>query len=689
MTISLQDCHYYEQSGIVPVFVMQSPNPFCDVLLTSELPQRDEKSTLRKLEENVREFDLEMIHSSERIILAFMLFGVYIIFSTVTYFYAGTAFLNDIISSEEASDQFWTVCKLPVLNPWDPELMQAIAQSKNKWKKKCWERKSLTKLENGKVFVEPPYTGEYCRARCHRHLNDVENVIGGWQELGENMNCEFVETACWRNNTMVYGRMDSQIIPGKIKPLKKAQTKDSGPKHKYDVYILLLDSVAYSQSRRVLRKTMHYFENDMKAVTFPHINKVGDNSRPNGIALWFGKSVEALDKTLFGGGVTPADWDFPHYCDTYLDDEMSIFKEFGQNGYTTLLGEDWADGVLNWPHCKGFLKKPVNHYMRPFQLATERLGSYVTRNNSRDGSTCREPHHTLLKYLQQFMDAYPDELRKMAWLWMSHLGHDSPVKVEHADPDFLNFLKHNKKKLDNSFVVIMGDHGLRFGEVTKTRVGAIDVNNPLFSISIPSTLRRSSKILENLKENARHLQTHYDIRATLLELARHKAPEDFNIEEEFYDPNEKGTSLLRKPNATLTRSCHNLPIPFEYCMCEYSVIDIDRNTELAKTLGEFLALSINKRLEEKKFDKKCMKMQFKAAQKLTRYREKMNGSYIYTLSVVMDQPSFANFKAKIRDSGNGSMEIVGTINREDSYKRTANCIDVNSYRPLCYCRKHQ
>ncbi|KHJ97898.1 hypothetical protein OESDEN_02124 [Oesophagostomum dentatum] len=75
-------------------------------------------------------------------------------------------------------------------------------------------------------------------------------------------------------------------------------------------------------------------------------------------------------------------------------------------------------------------------------------------------------------------------------------------------------------KLDNSFFIILGDHGLRGGRVTRTQLGSIEVNNPMFAISIPKKLRRSTTILATLRENANRLQTTFDIRATLLDILK-------------------------------------------------------------------------------------------------------------------------------------------------------------------------
>ncbi|VDK60216.1 unnamed protein product [Cylicostephanus goldi] len=143
----------------------------------------------------------------------------------------------------------------------------------------------------------------------------------------------------------------------------KTETVDvNGTLH--SVYVILLDSTAHTQGIRNLPQTMHFFENSMQAVTFPHINKVGLNSRPNGVALWFGKRLEAVNRKLFGLPDIPPDWTHEHYCKTFLDNETSLFKEYSDRGYKTLLAEDWMKGTLNWPNCWGFNKQPTDHYMR-------------------------------------------------------------------------------------------------------------------------------------------------------------------------------------------------------------------------------------------------------------------------------------------------------------------------------------
>lgn len=50
-----------------------------------------------------------------------------------------------------------------------------------------------------------------------------------------------------------------------------------------------------------------------------------------------------------------------------------VLSEFTEKrGYVSMMAEDWARGVFNYPNCYGFEMPPTTHYMRPFQLQYDR-----------------------------------------------------------------------------------------------------------------------------------------------------------------------------------------------------------------------------------------------------------------------------------------------------------------------------
>lgn len=73
--------------------------------------------------------------------------------------------------------------------------------------------------------------------------------------------------------------------------------------------------------------------------------------------------------------------DLDAMSDVYLDDEPFVGFEYRRHGYRTMMSEDWALGVFNWPSARGFARTPVDHYLRPFQLRIE-AGVYPQTNNA-------------------------------------------------------------------------------------------------------------------------------------------------------------------------------------------------------------------------------------------------------------------------------------------------------------------
>uniref|UniRef100_A0A914CD52 Uncharacterized protein n=1 Tax=Acrobeloides nanus TaxID=290746 RepID=A0A914CD52_9BILA len=98
-------------------------------------------------------------------------------------------------------------------------------------------------------------------------------------------------------------------------------------------------------------RTVYYLREKYGAVPFQYLNKVGMNSRPNGMAILLGKSY--------------FDYGYGKHCQAPFDNEWFIGFEYQERGYKTLMSEDWALGVFNYPNCVGFKNiTPTDHYMR-------------------------------------------------------------------------------------------------------------------------------------------------------------------------------------------------------------------------------------------------------------------------------------------------------------------------------------
>ncbi|CAI5455724.1 unnamed protein product [Caenorhabditis angaria] len=601
-----------------------------------------------------------------------------------------TTFGVNIQKLPENESNFWNICHLPKYDIWDEEIIQYFDPDTNPLKKCDSKFHRMTELRDSQwsiIETEENFKNNKttnCRARCHTRKSERENFIGNWSYVPGPVNCEVLETVCSNKRGIdFYGWLHSQIVETPLEPPKYSTT---GMKQ-YDVVVILIDSLSHTQAVRSLPRTLSYFKNHMEGVVFPYMNKVGENSRPNGVALWFGKSMEKVDRSLFEEPTIDRDWKHSYFCKTFKDNETFLFKEFHDYGYKTMLGEDWSEGTMNWPNCVGFEKQPTDHYMRPFQNAYERKGTDVTKKHLSNKS-CREYHHTLLDYLEQFNNAYTSDVKKFSWIWVTVLGHSNENGVVHADKDFHTYLMKNRQKLDNSFVFILGDHGLRFGKVTETKLGSLERNNPITAISIPKELRGSTDLLQIMRENAKKLQTHYDTRATMLDILKYQSKAHFMDTEPIEILNEKGHSLIRRqPNNP--RSCRTLPIPLEYCICQFNKTEEDRNSTISEIIGRKVIEAVNLELKDGGFDDDCIEMVYAETLSLKRFEHTFHGAHLYTILVKATEPSLAIFKVDVKVNANNMSEVkvLGTIERSSLYGKTANCIKAEFYRPYCYCRK--
>ncbi|EFP03628.1 hypothetical protein CRE_19251 [Caenorhabditis remanei] len=580
----------------------------------------------------------------------------------------------------------WDKCVLPKYDVWDDQIIPYVNPDRNPIKDCDTSFKPFTALKNSSWSIVNKNKNLECKARCHSRKSDRANKIGNWSFTPGSVDCEFLEAVCSEDKKEVYGYLHSQVIPKP--PIEKPNINTTGLMQ-FDVFVILLDSLSYSQGKRSLPRTLSYFTNHMDGVIFPYMNKIGENSRPNGVPIWFGKSLEKVDRSLFDEKLIPPDWSHKYFCNTFKDNETSLFSEFHDYGYRTFLAEDWAEGTMNWPNCVGFDKPPIDHFMRlPFQNAYERRnqGAAITQKHLKGGKLCRQTHNTLLDYMGQFTDAYPDQ-KKFGWMWAIDLGHNSENGFTHADKDFHNYLIKHRKQLENSFVFILGDHGLRFGDVRNTFIGALDVNNPFTGVSIPRILRRTTDILSIMSENAKNIQSHFDTRATILDIMKYQSARSFAETEPYQIPGEKGHSYIRKQPST-PRNCRTMPVPLEYCICQFNKTKIATNTANAEAIGKALALAVNAQIEDGNFADKCIKMEWEKTISLLEYEHKFRGATLYRVTAEMKEPSKAQFRASVKIV-DGNIKVLGMVERSNKYGKTADCIKSEHHRPYCYCKNQK
>ncbi len=283
------------------------------------------------------------------------------------------------------------------------------------------------------------------------------------------------------------------------------------------------------------------------------------------------------------------------------------------------------------------------------------------------------------------MNAY-EHTPKWSIVWLSYLAHNSVNGLNHVDNYFDAFFYENEQMFADSFVIMMGDHGYRFGGIRTTNAGRIEDNNPLLIMTVPKTLRRNNELMTHLRLNSQQLVSHYDIYATMIDIAR-VAPKSNWTDFNFYDfeaitGNRRGASLLRRLPLAQERNCETMEIPFEYCICQLNATRISNFTKIADAAARFLTDKLNAEISD--LSRKCATLTLSHVYRadIVRYRMKS----MYNIQFVV-RPSNGLFKAIVEPIENSFALMSESIVRLNDHGKQGNCVAKYSRLQLiCYCK---
>ncbi|KAK6012418.1 hypothetical protein OSTOST_22436, partial [Ostertagia ostertagi] len=143
-------------------------------------------------------------------------------------------------------------------------------------------------------------------------------------------------------------------------------------------------------------------------------------------------------------------------------------------------------------------------------------------------------------------------------------------------------------------------------------------------------------------------------------------------------PLSNGSSLFREWKGR--RNCRTLPIPSQYCICQYNWT-ITKNETTQTELGEFFAKHFNLHLVKVGVMSKCQKQFYNRTSSIKQLQD--YGNILYEVVVILS-PSNGLFSAFIRRNESG-LGLGSGFNRLDRYGRQGECITDNALRPLCHC----
>uniref|UniRef100_A0A914XCU8 Sulfatase N-terminal domain-containing protein n=1 Tax=Plectus sambesii TaxID=2011161 RepID=A0A914XCU8_9BILA len=217
--------------------------------------------------------------------------------------------------------------------------------------------------------------------------------------------------------------------------------KDS---YRPSVIVILLDSTSHSSAVRRLPQSLKFLKEQLNLTVFDGYAKVGLNSNPNGIAFLTGRMKEPpFGKNTDAGSNDDAQ-------------QQSIWHEYKKRGFVTFFSED---DIINLTFDQ-FQSAPTDHFLGPFWTHMNSIQAWP-----------HAPHRIALTYLSQLLKIYQNN-PLFAVLWISSLSHDQSNDLD--DSFFLDFFQKSKDLLKDSFLIFMGDHGMRFGELRSSVPGLIN-----------------------------------------------------------------------------------------------------------------------------------------------------------------------------------------------------------------------
>ncbi|PIO66468.1 hypothetical protein TELCIR_11819 [Teladorsagia circumcincta] len=246
--------------------------------------------------------------------------------------------------------------------------------------------------------------------------------------------------------------------------------------------------------------------------------------------------------------------------------------------------------------------------------------------------------------------------------------------------------------LNNSFIFFFGDHGPRFGSEASTKFGIREQNNPFLYVVVPKHLRHT-KLHQQMLENSQELVTHHDLHSTLEDILYNQPLKNFS-DLSFKRFNSRGSSLLRQFESGVERTCKTLPIPFQYCICQYKKTNVT-DVKLAQSLGVFAANGLAAILDSEKVSSLCEKIIMKQVLEVQKYvlphknatQPEVN---LYEVIFVVSAPALGKFKIPVREESNGKLVLAGEqFDRLDKYGNHGDCMTKDILKPLCTCKNNR
>lgn len=487
---------------------------------------------------------------------------------------------------------------------------------------------------------------------------------------------EFVKVTCDYEQRTVY---EQYYLFARKKPRNAfgRKKKSSEPKNQtdyYNVIVMGIDAISRLNFYRTMPKTLAYLKKK-GAIELLGYNKVGDNTFPNLTPMLLGIKDTDLKRTCW-----------PHDSASF-DNCPFIWEWFKQAGFYTALGEDTATlGTFNFAKY-GFIKSPTDYYIRTFIHEAE-----VNVGNTKDfNSYICMGNKYFYKVLLDYIEDLTSTLRfskLFGFFWEVSMSHDYLTYPMAMDDSYENFLERldSNNYLDNTVLILLSDHGIRWGSIRLTKQGRLEERLPFVHILLPPSFRQNYNLAyNNLKQNSKRLTTPFDMYATLSDLINLEVINNKNMKQRTETPYSENRSISLFLPIPTNRTCKMAGIDDHWCTC-HKGIKIPTKSFEARDVADQLVKYLNKYLEE---HRQCAELTLEEVLEVTEMLagkpRKRELGWREFMAVVRTSPGDGVFEGTLRKR-NDKWSLAGTISRLNLYGEQSHCVHHYQLKLYCYCR---
>lgn len=440
-------------------------------------------------------------------------------------------------------------CIQPKLKVDDPVMKKSLRRFRPvscKVKEEEW-----VYVSNGTVRYSASALKKYSNFTCYyQALNREGDYNISWAEPeieitdGFAMTSDFFSVNCHTSTNKTFDSIFSGVAYTKERAERPEPPLTDGFEG-MSIVIMGYDSMSRMSWLRRLVKTREYFHDTLGAIELEAHNIVGDGTTAVMFPMLTGK---------FEWELPEARLKYPNA--TVMDDFPFLWHDMRRAGYLT----SWCNSApktapFNW-RMLGFNEQPTDFYTRPFYMAFEKKVPQKPRNclGSRSFSKL------WLNYFRDIFIMYPDK-RKFLFHFLVEMSHDDNNQLTKMDEDIKSLIQqlHAEGYLNNTLLILMGDHGARYSKVRSTYSGKLEERLPYFSFLFPQWFQEKyPQAIANLRTNTKRLTTPFDLYETFKDFLKFDGSGLGSVA-------NRGISLFKE--IPLERSCEHANIAPHWCAC--------------------------------------------------------------------------------------------------------------------------